>query len=295
MFRRLPGHRLLALVLLLDLTILASWVLARTLARGLLRYWGRASLLLVVAWALGSAWAVLRHGSQRPWVWVGLAVLIGGALGVAVPSAGLVGLLLAGFSVQFLAPAIFGLGMREWFRARKGRTANVHAALHGRTLRPLVGLYGAALAGAAMLTMANVAHSEPAIAPSASTAPDAAAAELRRMVAAADEDFRLGRFVVDAARDSLRVARTEALLAAGAVRAADAWYHAAVLLQRGPCASHQRRANAAAREAAAAGVRPAERLALETYDRWLLATGRPQRHGTQLGLVQRLGCPGDAR
>jgi hypothetical protein len=121
--------------------------------------------------------------------------------------------------------------------------------------------------------------------PDSASAPEAASSageELRRMYAADQGDRRSGRMLLDAGRDRRRLARTLRIVKESADLAPEARLHAAVLLLHGTCPDHFRAAAELAAAAARAGVPEAERIARAATDRWLLSTGRDQRHGTQL-------------
>lgn len=82
-------------------------------------------------------------------------------------------------------------------------------------------------------------------------------------------------------RDRARRERAAELIAAGALREAADYYHAAMLFQHGAAVDDYRRAHELASQAAALGHRPARWLATAAHDRWLVAQGKPQKYGTQ--------------
>ncbi len=84
------------------------------------------------------------------------------------------------------------------------------------------------------------------------------------------------------ARDSKRLARVRALLAAGAAKEADDFYHAAMVFQHGETADDFRLARDNALVAyEKGGSKRAAWLACAAEDRWLHRTGKPQVWGTQ--------------
>lgn len=90
------------------------------------------------------------------------------------------------------------------------------------------------------------------------------------------------------ARDTKRLARVRALLAAGAAKEADDFYHAAMVFQHGETADDFRLAWDNARIAyEKGGGKQAAWLACAAEDRWLQRTGKPQVWGTQF-----MGVPG---
>ena len=84
-----------------------------------------------------------------------------------------------------------------------------------------------------------------------------------------------------AARDEQRLQRVLALHAAGGLVEPKTRYHAAMVLQHGRAPEHYRLAHEFAKSAGEKGVEDAEWLSRAAYDRWMLATGKPQVHGTQ--------------
>jgi len=90
------------------------------------------------------------------------------------------------------------------------------------------------------------------------------------------------------ARATKRLARVRALLAAGAAKEADDFYHAAMVFQHGETADDFRLAWDNARIAyEKGGGKQAAWLACAAEDRWLQRTGKPQVWGTQF-----MGVPG---
>jgi hypothetical protein len=83
------------------------------------------------------------------------------------------------------------------------------------------------------------------------------------------------------ARDDRRRRQVEALIAAGALRDPEDYYHAAMVFQHGTKPAHYLRAHELASRGAELGYRKARWLAAAAYDRWLMMTGRPQKYGTQ--------------
>jgi TPR repeat protein len=81
--------------------------------------------------------------------------------------------------------------------------------------------------------------------------------------------------------DAGRLQRLEHLIAEGALRDPDDYFHAAMLLQHGPNRAHYQRAHELAMRAAELGSQPARWLAAAAHDRWLMAVGLPQKYGTQ--------------
>lgn len=81
--------------------------------------------------------------------------------------------------------------------------------------------------------------------------------------------------------DAQRRQRAAELMAAGALRVAEDYYHAAMIFQRGETVQDVWQAHQLASTAATLGCSPARWLAAASLDRWLMYQGRPQRYGTQ--------------
>lgn len=84
-------------------------------------------------------------------------------------------------------------------------------------------------------------------------------------------------------RDEARRARVAELAAAGALRHADDYFHAALLFQHGDRPEHYRQAQSWAQRSVALGTTlpKVAWLACAAEDRWLHSLGRPQVWGTQ--------------
>ena len=83
------------------------------------------------------------------------------------------------------------------------------------------------------------------------------------------------------AQDRARQTRTRQLLASGALKTGDDYYHAAMVFQHGNAADDHLLAHALSVAAAARGRGNAAWLAAATLDRYLQTIGRPQIYGTQ--------------
>jgi hypothetical protein len=77
-----------------------------------------------------------------------------------------------------------------------------------------------------------------------------------------------------------RRGRVEPIVAAGGLRDADDFFHAALLFQHGERLEHWAQAHLLARTAADLSHPRARYQAAAAYDRWLLRQGRPQKYGT---------------
>ena len=77
-----------------------------------------------------------------------------------------------------------------------------------------------------------------------------------------------------------RRSRVEALLAGGAVQAADDFFHASFIFQHGERLEHWAQAHLLARTAAERGHPKARYQVAAAYDRWLMRQGQPQKYGT---------------
>lgn len=84
------------------------------------------------------------------------------------------------------------------------------------------------------------------------------------------------------ARDALRRARVDAVLAAGHGLTASDRFAAAWVLNHGDTVEDAQRAHDLAKEAAREGYGGAKWLAAATLDRSLMYAGRPQRYGTNM-------------
>jgi tetratricopeptide (TPR) repeat protein len=84
-------------------------------------------------------------------------------------------------------------------------------------------------------------------------------------------------------RDRQRQERVLAIVAAGEARAADDWYHAAMVMQHGDTLDHYQNAHEWAMKAVELDSdHPKARwLAAAAKDRWLMHQGKPQWYGTQ--------------
>lgn len=82
-------------------------------------------------------------------------------------------------------------------------------------------------------------------------------------------------------RDSKRRRNVEELIASGALREPEDFYHAAMIFQHGETSGDYWRAHDLARKGAELGHRAARWLAAAAYDRWLMRQGKPQKYGTQ--------------
>lgn len=84
-------------------------------------------------------------------------------------------------------------------------------------------------------------------------------------------------------RDRQRQARVLAIVEAGEARAADDWYHAAMVMQHGESLDHYQRAHDWALKATELDPEhgSARWLAAAAKDRWLMNQGKPQLYGTQ--------------
>lgn len=82
-------------------------------------------------------------------------------------------------------------------------------------------------------------------------------------------------------RDRQRRLRVSAIRAAGLIRVADDYFHAARIFQHGETPEEAWQAHELALEATRRGHRPARWLAAAAYDRWLMYQGKPQKYGTQ--------------
>jgi hypothetical protein len=94
-------------------------------------------------------------------------------------------------------------------------------------------------------------------------------------------DRRDGLIADIQARDERRRRRVEELVAAGALSAAEDYFHAAMVFQHGSRREHYRRAHEMAERAVELGCRRARWLAAAAHDRWLMVAGLPQKYGTQ--------------
>jgi hypothetical protein len=81
--------------------------------------------------------------------------------------------------------------------------------------------------------------------------------------------------------DKRRRENTQRLLAAGQLKSADDFYHAAYVFQHGDLPEHFLKAHALAVVAAARGKSEATWIAAATLDRFLQRIGQPQIYGTQ--------------
>ncbi len=307
-----PAARMGRLALAYLALAVGTWSLARLALPATLRWWGACLLALLAIWAVRALqvlapWIAPPGSTGRA---APLRTSAGGVIVLAIlaavvwEGAGLLGSGLALLGALVVTPlgamgALVSRGGRRRVpqpgatAARRGARAATHAstreAQHARrTARWLVPGPLVTLAGAALLTAAVLLH--PAAWRAAPTGGDPAL-QLRTMAEADQRDRRLGLFVLDAQRDSVRLARVLALDAAGAVVAPRARMDAALLLQHGRCGAQFRRAWEHATAAARAAVPGAEALARAAYDRWMLAQGRPQRYGTQLATSARAACP----
>jgi tetratricopeptide (TPR) repeat protein len=84
-------------------------------------------------------------------------------------------------------------------------------------------------------------------------------------------------------RDRQRQARVLEIVEAGEARAADDWFHAAMVMQHGESLDHYQRAHDWALKASELDPdhRTARWLAAAAKDRWLMNQGKPQLYGTQ--------------
>jgi hypothetical protein len=109
--------------------------------------------------------------------------------------------------------------------------------------------------------------------------------ELKRLMAQdqADREGKTVDWTAVAPRDRARLARVKALYASGAVRTANDYYHAALVLQHGDAPEDFQLAHDFCVAAMMLGKndRASASLAAAAEDRFLMNIGRPQRFGTQ--------------
>ena len=110
-------------------------------------------------------------------------------------------------------------------------------------------------------------------------------AEMKAIFDADQADRAPGAAAIDwtvvAPRDAARRARTLALVAAGALKSGDDYWHAAFILQHGDTPDDFLLAHTFAVIAAARGRADATWIAAASLDRYLQRSGKPQIYGTQ--------------
>jgi hypothetical protein len=120
---------------------------------------------------------------------------------------------------------------------------------------------------------------------SVTTSTPAGNAEMAAIFQADQADRAPGGAAIDWAvvtpHDEVRIARTRALLNAGALRTGDDYYHAAFIFQHGTTPNDYLMAHALAVAAAARGHADAPWIAAASLDRYLMNIGQPQIYGTQ--------------
>ena len=144
---------------------------------------------------------------------------------------------------------------------------------------------GAALLFALVLGASNPASAQTPAAPADN-------AEMAAMFAA-DQAPRAGAgtavdWAAVAAEDDARLARTRALLDAGALRTGNDYFHAATIFQHGATPRDYLMAHTLALIAASRGRSDAPWMAAASMDRYLLSIGQPQIYGTQFRTPDRL-------
>lgn len=82
-------------------------------------------------------------------------------------------------------------------------------------------------------------------------------------------------------RDRARRDALDDLIAAGALKTGEDYFHAAMIFQHGDRLEHYWRAHEWAKQAADRGFQRGRWLAAAAYDRWLMRQGKPQKYGTQ--------------
>lgn len=97
-----------------------------------------------------------------------------------------------------------------------------------------------------------------------------------------DQEDRRGELPADLPeRDRNRRQKVQELVATGALREPEDFFHAAMVFQHGETLDDYWRAYELAKKGAELGHRGARWLAAAAHDRWLMRQGKPQKYGTQ--------------
>lgn len=250
-----------------------SWFGLRAVNPLLLDYWGYLLAAKLLSWAGVSLWRLQKQAPKMVRVLIAVTLVLAIVIGVVLPISGLIAAVaiipISGALLLLLALGV-GIG-RLWYR-----TSPVWLLLG----------FTPFLAALLIVGVSSFVYAQPAVPPATLTVTQ----QLQQMHATDQVDRQTGRFLLDSSRDKVRLARVQTLDRQGLIVQPVDQYHAALILQHGQCADSYRRAYALAAAAVQGGYNDAEWLRQATYDRWQLASGKPQHYGTQRMVAVEANC-----
>lgn len=253
-------------------TAVACWWAFAEALPSLQPYYGWLLAALVLFWTTGCG-RVFAHGLIERSIATG-APLAGAFLGLLSDSPSL----FAGFSL--LAGLLMLGALMIWIGGMRAAGAQARSG-------PLAYAFAMLASSAALLLTGGGLQALISPVPARALAPSR---QVERLYHVDQADRLSGVIVLDSSRDRRRLARIQELDEARQLGSATAKYQASVIYIHGGCPAHFKRAAELARMAAAEGLVEAAGLARAAEDRWLLALGKPQRHGTQMLHLGGKGC-----
>lgn len=262
-------QNLLVLTIEFVIALVLSYIATTLLTPILFPYWGMVLLILLGLWSANSVMILLKN-AVRTMRW-GMTFLLTVITIIMsnLAAGGLIGILLILLSTALLGLITIAIAILKLFR-------------HSISPRLLLLGFLPMLIGSISVGIINLT-------PAPSTLPPQTIAineEIQYLYEADQSDRATGRFILDTNRDRQRLQRILYLDQQQQINTPEAQYQAAMLLQHGSCPDHFRRAYELFAEASQAGIANAESLAHASYDRWMLAIGKPQKYNTQLAVNQ---------
>lgn len=262
-------HNLLVLAIEFVIALVLSYIATKLLTPILFPYWGVILIMLLGLWSANSVMILLKNAVRTIRLGMTFLLTVITIIMSNLAIGGLIGILLILLSTVLLGLTTIAIAILKLFR-------------HSISPRLLLLGFLPMLIGSISVGIINLTPAPSALPPQTM----AISEEIQYLYEADQSDRATGRFVLDTSRDRQRLQRILSLDQQQQINTPEAQYQAAMLLQHGSCPDHFRRAYELFAEASQAGITNAESLAHASYDRWMLAIGKPQKYNTQLAVNQ---------